>query len=186
MHDTHDANDTNDMYNMHYMHELMWMIAYGPSVAENHDGRVLRESECTGAGRRLIQQVFSAFPIHLVLLPIVKPISVTRNTITTINCDYPLLLNIAHRPMIRLRRYFPTQRTRLGLDDCNRPVRILPQTVRRVERFCDEPAVLADLNEDAVGISVPVREGLMIRRRRVCSLGDVRIEKISRQRCEGG
>jgi hypothetical protein len=31
-----------------------------------------------------------------------------------------------------------------------------------VERFRDEPAVLADLNEDAVGISVPVREGLMI------------------------
>lgn len=142
---------------------------------------------CTEEGRTLIHQVLAPIPVRIIrlLLPILKPISVTRIDIT-INYDYPLLLNIAHRPMIRLRRYFPTQRTRLGLDDCNRPVRILPQTVRRVERFCDEPAVLADLNEDAVGISVPVREGLMIRRRRVCSLGDVRIEKISRQRCEGG
>jgi hypothetical protein len=121
------------------------------------------ESQCTGAGRRLIQQVSSPFPIHLVLLfPIVRPISFTHINITTINCDYPLLLNIAHRPMVRLRRSLPTQRTRLRLDNCNRPIRILPQTVRRVERFRDEPAVLADLNEDAVGISVPVREGLMI------------------------
>lgn len=128
-----------------------------------------------GAGRRLIQQVFSPFPIHLVLLfPIVKPIALTRNTITTINCNYPLLLNIAHRPVVRLRRSVSTQRTRLRLNKCNRPIRILPQTVRRVERFRDKPAVLADLNEDAVDISVPVREGLMIRRRRVCSLRDVR------------